>query len=406
LRYRKEALIHSINFFDQSAILERKERLGLTNEARIELFLWDLEIFCQLYKRLGDRLVLKGGAAAQLYLPVDWQRTSVDIDMICRATEEEIKACLKDIENAFMGEGDLLKFRPHRPKNAKTELPLLTFFLMVPSEVITDNDNKGVQEIKVEFFMDMEEWPSLQLKNPEIFAMETGGSYMILKLEAMIADKLTTLGPNTIGIPDFRRDELCKHLYDLDALLHFPNKGTHNILEVKDLYKKRAELECKSRKIAFNKQKIAADIKEWLNSLFLIDFRKDTQLEKDINDFQSLYLRKAINRGKSQWAIIGEKLRFYLANLWIDVPSENVWKEALELESLLQFNKLEGKARGDAINRFKNTFSEAFSKYSISPQKMLKGKNPSRQMWHVISPNNVSEIKNWISLFLKDLRDL
>jgi len=46
------------------------EELGLTNEARIELFLWDLEIFCQLYKRLGDRLVLKGGAAA------------VDIDMI------------------------------------------------------------------------------------------------------------------------------------------------------------------------------------------------------------------------------------------------------------------------------------------------------------------------------------
>jgi len=79
------------------------EELGLTNEARIELFLWDLEIFCQLYKRLGDRLVLKGGAAA------------VDIDMICRATEEEIKACLEDIENAFMGEGDLLKFRPHRP---------------------------------------------------------------------------------------------------------------------------------------------------------------------------------------------------------------------------------------------------------------------------------------------------
>jgi len=238
---------------------------------------------------------------------------------------------LEDIENAFMGEGDLLKFRPHRPKNAKTELPSLTFFLMVPSEVIT---------------------------------------------------------------------------YDLDALLHFPNKGTHNILEVKDLYKKRAELECKSRKIAFNKQKIAADIEGWLNSLFLIDFRKDTQQEKDINDFQSLYLRKAINRGKSQWAIIGEKLRFYLANLWLDVPSENVWKEALELESLLQFNKLEGKARGDAINRFKNTFSEAFSKYSISPQKMLKGKNPSRQMWHVISPNNISEIKSWISIFLKDLRDL
>lgn len=222
----------------------------------------------------------------------------------------------------------------------------------------------------------------------------------------MIADKLTTLGPNTVGIPDFRRDELCKHLYDLDTLLHFPNEGTHNIVEVKELYFKRAELECESRKIAFIKEKIAADVVGWLNSLFLIDFRKDTQLEKDINDFQSLYLRKTINRGKSQWAIIGEKLRFYLANLWADIPSENVWKEALELESLLLFNELEGKARGEVIKRFKNSFSEAFSKYSISPQKMLKGKNPSRQMWHVISPSNISEIKSWISVFLKDLRNL
>lgn len=406
MRYRREALIHPVDFFNQSTILERKNRLGLTNEARIELFLWDLEMFCQIYKRLGDRLVLKGGAAAQLFLPVDWQRTSVDIDMLCRATEEEIRTCLDDVENAFMGEGDLLKFRPPRPKNAKTELPLLTFFLTVPSEVITDNNNKGVQEIKLEFFLDKEEWPSVQLKSPEIFAMETGESYRVLTLEALIADKLTTLGPNTVGIPDFRRDELCKHLYDLDTLLHFPNEGTHNIVEVKELYFKRAELECESRKIAFIKEKIAADVVGWLNSLFLIDFRKDTQLEKDINDFQSLYLRKTINRGKSQWAIIGEKLRFYLANLWADIPSENVWKEALELESLLLFNELEGKARGEVIKRFKNSFSEAFSKYSISPQKMLKGKNPSRQMWHVISPSNISEIKSWISVFLKDLRNL
>jgi len=406
VRYRKEALIHPIDFFNKATILERKNRLGLANEARIELFLWDLEIFCQIYKRLGDRLVLKGGAAAQLFIPVDWQRTSVDIDMICMATEEEIRTCLDDIENSFMGEGDLLKFRSHRPKNAKTELPLLTFFLTVPSEVITHNNKKGIQEIKVEFFLDKEEWPSVQLKRPEIFAMETGASYKVLTLEALIADKLTTLGPNTIGIPDFRRDELCKHLYDLDALLHFPYQGMHNIVEVKELYFKRAELECESRKISFVKEKIAFDVIGWLHSLFFMDFQKNSQLEKDINDFQSLYLRKAINRGKSQWAIIGEKLRFYLTNLYADVPSKKVWKEALELESLLSFNELEGRTRGEVIKRFKVSFSEAFAKYAISPKKMLKGKSPTRQMWHVIRPSNISELKGWISIFLKDLGNL
>lgn len=92
-----------------------------------------------------------------------------------------------------------------------------------------------------------------------------------------------------------------------------------------------------------------------------------------------------------------------MTNLYADVLSENVWKEALELESLLLFNELEGKARGEVIKIFKDSFSEAFTKYSISPQKMLKGENPLRQMWHVISPSNISEIKSWISKFLKDL---
>ena len=91
MRFRKEALMHHQSCFERSTILERKRKLRLTNEDRIELFIWDLEIFCQIYKRLKNRVILKGGAAAQLYLPIEMQRTSVDIDMICSAGEKEIK---------------------------------------------------------------------------------------------------------------------------------------------------------------------------------------------------------------------------------------------------------------------------------------------------------------------------
>jgi len=401
MSFSKEALVHPHICFERSTIRERKRKLGLTNENRIELFIWDLEIFCQIYRRLKNRVILKGGAAAQFYLPMEKQRTSIDIDMICSVGEAEIKRCLEDIEREFKGKGNLFKFRFHRPKEQKTELPLLTYFLTVPSEIIVVNGRKGVQEIKVEFFLDNTEWPAKRMKNPQIFAMETNQTYIILTLEGMIADKLTTLGPTTIGIPETRRDELCKQLYDLDGLLHSTHAEKHNPMRVKSLYLKRARLECESRKMDFDLRRISEDVMKWLSQLFLIDFKSDSRLEKDINDFQSLYLRKQINRGKGQWAIIGEKLRFYLSNLYTETPKMAVWKKALELEELLLFHELEGREKGEIIRKFKESFSKEFGKYSAYPQSILKSKNPIRQMWHVVNPSNFSEISKWILAFRK-----
>lgn len=42
-------------------------------------------MFLQLQKKIGDKIILKGGAATQFYIPIEKQRTSIDIDMICFA---------------------------------------------------------------------------------------------------------------------------------------------------------------------------------------------------------------------------------------------------------------------------------------------------------------------------------
>lgn len=242
MRYYKDGLIHPPSCFKQKTILARKKKLGLTNAARMELFIWDLEIFCQIQRILGNNIVLKGGTAAQLYIPVERQRTSIDIDMICKVQRDEVESCLKNIEDTFKGEGNVLKFRFHKPKNAKTELPLLTCYTTIPSEIIKEDKKAGTQEIKVEFFFHDDEWPAIIMKKPSVFALETDQDYRILSLEGLIADKFTTIGPNTIGIPISRRDEICKQIYDLDALLHFANNGVHNVLDVRNLYIKRAQL--------------------------------------------------------------------------------------------------------------------------------------------------------------------
>ncbi len=70
-----EKLFHKRKDFERETFAGRMEELGFKNMARMELFLWDLELFLQIQKILGDRIVLKGGAATQFYLPIKAQRT-------------------------------------------------------------------------------------------------------------------------------------------------------------------------------------------------------------------------------------------------------------------------------------------------------------------------------------------
>ena len=84
-----QKLFHEIKDFERDTFAERMDEYGFKNMARMELFLWDLEIFLQIQKILEDRIVLKGGAATQFYLPRDAQRTSVDIDMLFYGSYQE-----------------------------------------------------------------------------------------------------------------------------------------------------------------------------------------------------------------------------------------------------------------------------------------------------------------------------
>lgn len=67
-------LFHEESDFARDTYIARMKEFGFKNMARMELFLWDLELFLQIQKILGDRSVLKGGAATQFYLPRGVQR--------------------------------------------------------------------------------------------------------------------------------------------------------------------------------------------------------------------------------------------------------------------------------------------------------------------------------------------
>ncbi len=403
MNFNENVLIHREESFERATLIERLEELKFNNLARMELFLWDLEMFLQIQNILKERVVLKGGAAAQFYLPVEYQRTSVDIDMVCSVTKGEIEDALRIIETKFNGKKNLFKAREHSPKEPKTDLPMFTYYMVVPS-VCTESELfggiPGSQEIKIEFHISEDDLPIHAISSPAIFALETDRTYQILPLNTLLGDKLTTLGPNTIGIPQSRSDEQIKQIYDIASLVEFNNSNI-DFDEVKRAFITCAKSEAKHRELSASMEDIFSDMLIQMERFSYVDMERDEELIKLINDFQSLYVRKSQNRSIAEWAMIGAKIGLIIDYLRDGADIRNKMDLISATENSLQFHSLAGADRGKAIRMFKNDFSLAFEKQSRYPAKILKGKNPIRMIWAVVSKDNLDEVASWVNEFIK-----
>ncbi|MFQ5452708.1 MAG: nucleotidyl transferase AbiEii/AbiGii toxin family protein [Candidatus Zixiibacteriota bacterium] len=403
-----EILLHQAEAFSNAILKQRLNQYGLNNIAKLELFLWDLEMFMQIQRIIGNKVVLKGGAAVQFYLPIDCQRSSVDIDMICFVSKDEIEETIHQIEDRFKADDEVFRFRLHKPEKPQTSLPLLTYYVNVPSncklvELATGAEHppKPIQEIKIEFLLSKSPPPIYECSCPQIFAVKTNQTYQILPLDNLLADKLTTLGPNTIGIPNNRADEQIKQLYDIDALITW-NINNINLKKVRDAYLIRAELETQVRGIEFDIAEIFKDVENQLEELALIDFPINTEYQKRINDFQSLYLKRSLNRNIAGWAIVGKKLIILLQLLKEDENKIKVMENLYRLEKKLDFNIVTGPAKGQVIKRFKESFLKEFESYSRVPINQIKGKHQKRIFWELLSIYNMVDIDNWVHEFFRN----
>jgi hypothetical protein len=394
----KRNLIHNESCFSRNTLKERMERYGIRNLARMELFLWDLEIFLQIQDILGDRVVLKGGAAVQFYLPVDYQRTSIDIDMIFCGSKEEIVDVLNKIETKLGTDKGYFVFREHVPENPKTKLPLYTFFTKVPSVCNQNelyNSQDFSQNIKVEFITYECDMDINKATGKGLFAVESEKEFNLLPINNLFADKLTTIGSNTIGIPDSRMDEQIKQFFDIHALMMF-NMDTFDFDVIKHKYFERAKIETISRNIDFNEKEIITDVLYQLSQLGVIDSGDNTYYKRYIDDFQSNYISKRISRPHSEWAIMGEQLKFLIELIFVKNKGIDLLKLAFKIDQILLFNHLSGVEKGTAIRSFKELFIKEYGSMSSINYKVLKGKSLNRLFWSVAVPDNIERIDHFI----------
>ena len=404
--YKK--LFHKEEAFQRETFQKRMEEFGFKNMARMELFLWDLELFLHIQKILGDKIILKGGAATQFYLPRDAQRTSVDIDMLFFGTEEEIKETLRKIEEYLGTEDELFYFHKHSPKNPKTNLPLHTYYMKVPSvlsnaERNMDRESIPYQELKIEFILQPEKWEYERRTGENIFAVNSSWNYQILPLNYLFADKLTTLGCNTIGVQNERLDEQVKQFYDI-MMLSRNCISEMQCSVVKEKYLKRAEQEWNTRKITlgstlerrdYEPKYIVEDVEKQLLRYQQADSGEDAELKKFINDFHSLYLNRKLQYDPKTVAC-GASLVRLMYELMISGMGWDKVKQALEIEKKLGMEHLSGPEKGQKIRELRNQFIQEFGKDSVIPASTLKGKDLKRVFWAIVNIDNLNKIEGMI----------
>lgn len=390
-------IFHDKTAFTREYLQNRMEMYGFKNMSRMELFLWDLELFLQIQKRLGKHIVLKGGAATQFYLPIEAQRTSVDIDMVFCGTEEQIKNTLDDITKELSGNSDFFLFKEHIPKNPKTNLPMHTYYVDVPS-VLTNKERNvedgavDKQELKIEFIMELEDWEYTRKTGKEIFAVESEFDYQLLSVSHLFADKFTTIGCNTIGVQDDRMDEQVKQFYDIVMLTRY-RLGELNIKEVRKKYLNRAEKEWYDRKeTAYDIQEIISDVRKQLYRYSMADSGEDVELKKYINDFKALYLNSKVEFSPQFVACEASLVRL----MYDAMLEENDWSyvnKALEIEKMLELHQYEGTQKGTKVREIREMLIREFASYSPIPANILKGKNIRRILWAIADKENLDEIQ-------------
>ena len=304
---------------------------------------------------------------------------------------------MDDITAELQENSEFFRFAEHIPKKPKTNLPMHTYFVDVPS-VLSNKERNATegtvdkQELKIEFIMDTEDWEFTRKIGENIFAVQSYFEYQLLPVSHLFADKFTTIGCNTIGVQNDRMDEQVKQFYDV-VMLTIYRLDELDISEVRKKYLKRAEKEWYDRKDSpYDIEEIIADVRKQLYRYSMIDSGEDAELKKYINDFKALYLNSKVEFNPQFVACTAALVRLMYEAILEGENWDSV-KKALALEKMLELNQYDGKEKGNKIKEIRQMLVQEFASYSAIPANILKGKNLKRILWAIVDKDNVDEIR-------------
>ena len=398
----EKLLINNANYFKQDTIEAIRKEFKFSQSIHIEMLLWDFEIFAQLTAIHKD-FVLKGGAAAQIYLPVEKQRASRDIDLATTLGEKEIESELNAVKKRFEEkvENDehftwSLAKPPKEPKKKIEELHC--YELIIPTKVGSSFGKQNAAILKIDAICyDKLPFKVITLDNPSLFNLRLK-PFPIISKGSLIGDKLLTLADSTVGILAKNEDDFesyFKQLYDLTHLTDFFAADEEVLNDILFTIENLTPIELKYRKLDKSANEVLADIIESLEKrkYFDCDSSEPSQnLRDSIKNFGANYLNREEWLIQDYWALRISKIQFFtklLLNLLekkIDIKEIIVIFEKLKIieDKLAQLS-------GDNIKKMQQTLMSHYNGDS-KIGKPLKNKPVKTIFYRLIGLNNYSDL--------------
>ncbi|MBU1076501.1 MAG: nucleotidyl transferase AbiEii/AbiGii toxin family protein [Spirochaetes bacterium] len=225
-----------------------------SNKGTAPAYLCELVVYClELVSQLssyGLKYRFKGGNSLLILLE-DPYRFSIDVDIVCTVSKEELSRLIKKI----VSECELFHSFEVRPHKTKPWLPMISFKLFFSSfyqkqedafvmldAVLEEPPYKGVLK---------------QVKCGKIY--NSGQEVEVPGISGLIADKLLTIGPKTLGIPIGKKKEAqrLKHIFDVALLVNHE----YDLNEFKEALNRIIQQENELQKSGFQLDEIIRDTK-------------------------------------------------------------------------------------------------------------------------------------------------
>lgn len=377
-------LIHDAAFFTEESVKRRATKYGFANNLAVEIFLWDCEIAAQLQTH-SESLILKGGAATQLHLPVEMQRGSIDIDMVGPLTETEVEEIVALIPSNLPS----VSFERYFPKSPIPRIPLITYQGKIPT-LIPERRTSDIT-IKTEFLLEDIGLDHSTLPEAPTFAIEAK-NIKCYSVPSLIGDKLLTLARNTIGVT--REEDVPKQIYDIATLseLHVPSSDEFSLIA--DAINKLIPIEAGYRGLHLDTKDVLNDIQTSLKQYSLLDTSGgNRQIWNNITSFQQFYVNSSQRKNRDEWSERAWRLRFLSELIASISEGESVHAQATKYSSALTMSKKLREIKGEKIVETRKELLK-YARPHTPFFKELRGKSLNRVFWQIIDRDNIEAVQS------------
>lgn len=382
-------LIHDPYFFTSASILERSRKYDFPNPVAVERFIWDCEIAAQL-QNADARMILRGGAAAQLLLPLGKQRGSMDIDILATGiiSEGDVSDLIIKVTRAVPS----LKFTPYEPMEPNPRLPLVTYIAEVPGALQGLMRRKNL-DIKADILLADPGLPTTETSNVETFALEV----LPMKIPTRgccIGDKLLTLAKDSIGVT--KEEDYPKQMYDIDLISQ--EMSTSILADIVDAIRKLTPLEASYRGLETKPSEAIRDILKVTARYAALDTSVASPNDKKIVEaFQQFFVSQSQRLPMFEWA--SRALRIGFMTRLVDMALGGSIGAKEVVENLAKAHKI-----AESLNSIQGTkiYEVRTGLLKLLREKPayfreLKGKNLPRLFWEAATADNLHKVENLLA---------